>query len=307
MSFEKNRSLRAFITLVTTLVFAGPAAAQSWKEKYKELTFAVVPAENADGVLQRYEPMMAYMSRTLGVPVKLRVANDYAAVIEGLRNGQVHYAHLGPSAYARAHLVTSGGVEPLVSLIDMTGTIGYFSVLYVRSDDPAQKLQDLKGRTLCLVDPNSASGNNVPRFALHKMGITPETFFSKVVYSGSHENAVIALQQKTCDGAFNWWNSPEASNLLRMAKKGMVRAEDFRIVFKSDLIPGSPITVMASQPEPLKADLRKALLDVATADKAAFDRLTDGKYLRYGEVNKDFYGVVIELTQFVDGLRKSSR
>ena len=165
--------------------------------------------------------------------------------------------------------------------------------------------QDLKGRPVCLVDPNSASGNNVPRFAMSKMGIDPDRDFSKVVYAGSHENAVLALQQKTCDGAFNWWNSAEASNLLRMAKKAMVKAEDFRIVFKSDLIPGSPISILDSRPPEMKAAIRKAFLDVHAADKAAFDRITDGKYKRYGEVNREMYGVVIDLIKFVDSLRKS--
>lgn len=302
--WNASRTLIALTLGVLVLAGASAFAADGWRKDVPELTFAVVPAENAEGVLARYEPMMAYMSKALGVPVKLRVANDYSAVIEGLKGGQVHFAHLGPAAFARAHVVTQGNVEPLVSVIDMTGTIGYYSVLYVRAADPATKLEDLKGRPVCLVDPNSASGNNVPRFAMSKLGIDPEKDFSKVVYAGSHENAVLALQQKTCDAAFNWWNSPEASNLLRMAKKGMVKAEDFRIVFKSDLIPGSPIAVLASRPKEMKDAIRNALLAVHTADKAAFDRVTDGKYQRYGEVDRKMYDVVIDLIKFVDGLRK---
>ena len=46
----------------------------------------------------------------------------------------------------------------------------------------------------------------MPRFALDKMGIDPDTFFGKVVYTGSHENAVLALAQGTVDVAANWWN-----------------------------------------------------------------------------------------------------
>ena len=79
-------------------------------------------------------------------------------------------------------------------------------MLYVKKDAPYKNIQELKGKNLCLVDPNSTSGNNVPRYAMHKMGIDPDSFFAKVVYSGSHENAVIAVRQGTCDAAFNWWN-----------------------------------------------------------------------------------------------------
>ena len=72
-------------------------------------------------------------------------------------------------------------------------SVGYHSVFYVKKDSPYKTVQDLKGKNFGLVDPNSTSGNNVPRFALDKMGIDPETFFGKLVYTGSHENAVIAL------------------------------------------------------------------------------------------------------------------
>ena len=75
---------------------------------------------------------------------------------------------------------------------------------------------------------------------LKQMGIDPATFFAKVVYTGSHENAVLALKSNTVDVAFNWWNSETDSNLTRMANKGMVAASEFKIVFRSDLIAGSP-------------------------------------------------------------------
>ncbi len=299
------RTIVAAGLLVVSMV-TGMAHAD-WRKTYPELTFAVVPAENADGVLQRYEPMMAYMTKELGVPVKLRVVNDYAAVIEGLRTGQVHYAHLGPAAYARAQIVTKGGVEPMVTGVNSEGVIGYFSVLYVRANDAAQKLEDLKGRNLCLVDPNSASGNNVPRHAMDKRSIDPESFFSKVVYSGSHENAVIALQQGTCDGAFNWWNTEIESNLQRMAAKKMVKPEDFRIVFKSDLIPGSPTVVIAAAPAEMKAAIKQALVDAPVKGKDAFLRLSDGKATGYAVVKADDYKVMIELVEFVDRMRKKAK
>ncbi len=73
-----------------------------------------------------------------------------------------------------------------------------------------------------------------------KMSIEPDKFFAKVTNAGSHENAVMAVQQGTCDVAFNWWNSENDSNLSRMVNKGMVKKEDFKIVFRSDRIPGSP-------------------------------------------------------------------
>ena len=41
----------------------------------------------------------------------LRVANDYAAVIEGQRAGNIHIAYYGPASYARAAM-TGVKTEP---------------------------------------------------------------------------------------------------------------------------------------------------------------------------------------------------
>lgn len=299
-------SRRLALALVASLSVPMPAMAQQddWRRTHPELVFSVTPSENSAGILDRYAPFVAYLSQALGVKVTMRVANDYAAVIEGLRTGQVHFAHMGPAAYARAAIVTQNGVEPLVTMANSQGAIGYYSVLYVRAGDPAQNLADLKGRNLCLVDPNSASGNNVPRFAMSKLGIEPEAHFGKVVYSGSHENAVIGLAQGTCDAAFNWWNTERESNLLRMVAKGMARAEDFRIVFKSDLIPGSPITVMRSLPEALRTAVRQAFVDAADKGREAFLRISDGNATGYVPVKAEDYQVMIDLSRFIDQMRR---
>ena len=303
--FTRRLVLGAALAGATAISFAGAGQAQSWRSAYPELVFAVIPAENASGVTERYGPFVDYLAKELGTKVTLRIANDYAAVIEGQRNGSIHIAGYGPASYARAAL-TGVKVEPFVTTVNNDGTIGYYSVFYVRADSPYKTIEDLKGKNLGLVDPNSTSGNNVPRFAMNKLGIAnPDQFFSRVVYAGSHENAVSAVQQGTCDAAFNWWNSETDSNLTRMANKNMVRAEDFRIIFKSDLIAGSPYAYINTLPEEARAAILKAFIDAPTADKAAFDRLSDGKDRGFHAVTHRDYETIVELQRFVDQMRRA--
>jgi phosphonate transport system substrate-binding protein len=148
-------------------VLAGSIAAQAadWKSQYSDLTFAVVPAENASGVSDRYAPFMAYLTKELGVPVKLRIANDYAAVIEGQRASNIQIAYYGPASYSTAYL-TGVKTEPFVTTRNNDGAIGYYSVIYVKADSPYKDIRDLKGKTIGFVDPNSTSGYNAPRFYL---------------------------------------------------------------------------------------------------------------------------------------------
>ena len=296
---------RMFLTASAgAVLLVTPAGAQSWKAKYPELVFAVVPAENASGVSERYEPWVEYLSKELGTKVTLRIANDYAAVIEGQKAGNIHIAYYGPASLSRAIKVTNGGVEPFVTTINQDGTIGYYSVSYVKTDSPYKAIADLKGKNLGLVDPNSTSGNNVPRFALDKMGIDPDQYFAKVVYTGSHENAVIAVVQGTVDACFNWWNSDTDSNLTRMVNKGMVKKDDVRMIFKSDLIQGSPYAYLTALPAELKTAITTAFVEAPKKVKPIFDKLSDGKDLGFAPVTVADYKSTIELIEFVDRLKR---
>ncbi len=135
-----------------------------------------------------------------------------------------------------------------------------------------------------------------------------------MVFTGSHENAVLALAQGTVDVAANWWNADDDSNLTRMLGKGMVKntdgtpmkKEDFRIIVKSDLIINSPYAYLSELPDDLKAAIRKAFFDAAKNDKAMFDKLSDGKNRPWEPIANADYDKTIELITFVDNLRKKA-
>ena len=295
-------------------VAAAPAMAQSWKSAFPELVYAVVPAENASGVVNRFTPFTEYLARTLGTKVTLRVANDYAAVIEGQRAGNIHIGYYGPASFCRA-VMTGVKIDAFVIDVNGDGSKGYYSVFYVRADSPYQKLEDLKGKNLGLVDPNSTSGYNMPLYTLSKRGIDEAgKYFGKVQVTGSHENAVIAVADGTVDVAANWWNADDDSNLTRMLAKNMLKKpdgslmkkEDFRIILKTDLIINSPTAMLTSLPADLKTAITAAFMNAPTADKAAFDRLTDGKGKPWQPIDNAAYDDTIKMVGFVDKLRRKA-
>jgi phosphonate transport system substrate-binding protein len=67
---------RLVLGTAAAFAVAGAVQAQDWKSKYPELVFGIIPAENASGVVDRYAPLMKYLSTELGTKVTLRVAND---------------------------------------------------------------------------------------------------------------------------------------------------------------------------------------------------------------------------------------
>jgi phosphonate transport system substrate-binding protein len=303
---------RLMLGLAAAFALTSIAHAQDWKAKYPELVFAVIPEENGAGVMDRYAPFVDYLSKELGVKVTLRVANDYAAIIEGQRAGNIQIAYYGPASFARAR-VTGVKTDAFAIDVNSDGSKGYYSVFYVLAKSPYKTIDDLKGKNLGIVDPNSTSGNNMPRYKMNQMDINPDTYFSKVQFTGSHENAVLALAQGTVDVAANWWNAPDDSNLTRILNKHMLKnadgtemtKDDFRVILKSDLIINSPYAYLSELPDDLKAAISKAFLEAATKDKAAFAKLSDGKNLPWQKVETKDYDPTIKLIKFVDSLKKS--
>ncbi len=297
-----RRSISCALAALAFAAWAFPASAQDWRSKYPTIVYAQGTNENASTKTAALTPFVDYLTKKLGVKVQLRVVNDYAAVIEGQRAGNIHIALHGASSYARA-VMTGVKIEPFVIDVYKDGTKGYYSVFYVKKDSPFKTIEDLKGRNLGLVDPNSTSGNTVPRYALNQMKIDPDKFFGKVVYTGTHENAVLALQQGTVDVAANWWNNETESNLAHMQTNKMAKVDDFRIIFKSDLMAASPHTYLSDLPADMKAAITQAFLDAPREAPEAFQKAANGGR-PYERVGHETYVPMIELNKFVDNLRK---
>ena len=298
-------------TLLTAAAGAAllPAAAISTARAQAmpaELVIAAAPAENSSGTVDRYTPLANYIARQTGVKTTLRVASDYAAVIEGQKAGNIHIGYYGPGSYVRAHQQSNGNAVAFTTTRSKAGAVGYYAVGYVRADSPYKTIQDLKGRKLGLVDPNSTSGNFAPRFFLDKAGINPETFFSNVNFTGSHENAVIALMNGTVDIAMNWWNADGDSNFDRMVTKGMAKKSDVRIAWTSDLLAGSPYAMLASLPADLKKKIEDAFYNMHINDRALLDRIEDGQTEAFVKVSHADYLDTANMLKFIDALRRKS-
>ncbi len=187
--------------------------AQDWKAKYPELTFAVIPAENASGVTERWAPFV-----DLSVEGTRREGHICASptTTQPSSKASARATSISPAtARPRSPAPASTGVktDAFANDINADGSTGYYSVFFVKASSAYKSVDQLKGKNLGLVDPNSTSGNNVPRFELDKMGISDaDTYFSKVVFTGSHENAMLALSQGTVDVAANQWTNDNDSD-----------------------------------------------------------------------------------------------
>jgi len=256
--------MKLFIAVAASLLSAiSPSYSQDWRAKYPELLYMIIPDTDAKAEAMKFQPLLSYLSRSIGVPVRLQQAGSCEDSIEGQRTGRIQIAsYCGAATFARAY-VTGAKAEPFGMDINADGTKGYQSVFFVKKNSPYQSIRDLKGKILGLGMPDSTSGDLEPRFILNQLGISPEKFFRRVIYTGSHEDNIIALRDGKVDVAAAADDAP-----TRFPKS---LASQFRSVFSSEILPNPPLVYLSDLPEDLKVAIRKAFLEIGQKDMAAFN------------------------------------
>lgn len=219
------------------------------------LRIGLIPAENNEEMVQRFEPMRAYLEKKIGQPIKVFTATDYTGVIEAMRKKRVDIAWFGPLSYVLAE--QEAGAEAFaVGVRKSTGKSTYRSCFIVPGDSPAQSLKDLAGKSVAFVDPASTSGGLVPTYLVKKeTGKMPREFFGKFTYAGSHDAVEMAVKNKTVDaGADN------DITYNKMIDKGLITKETNRVLLYSDPLPGSPLAYRSDLDDALKRKIRDAIL-----------------------------------------------
>lgn len=299
------KSYLAPIALAITASAVSLPAAADWTKEYPVVTIGATVTENQAATEARFLPLGDYFQEKFGVEMRVQQASDFAAVVQALTAGHIQLARLGGSSYAAGYIDSEGGIEPVAVPAELDGSLGYHSVLIVRSDSPYQKLEDLKGKSLAWADPNSTSGYLVPMVSLRSNGIEPKEFFGETVFSGGHEQSVIGVLNGTLDSAFTWTSKDDNTGQLRMMMdRDMLKREDVRVVWESPLIPNPLYAVPSDLPADMKKDLEEFFLNLHKERPELADAAASGRTSGFVVATHDMYSPVVEAVQ---ELRNSRR
>jgi len=219
------------------------------------LTIGLIPSEDPRTMSAEYKPLADYLANALGMEVKSFVATDYNGIIEALRSKKLDVAMLGPFSYVLAAAVAN--VEAFAVPETSKAGVSYHAVIIARKDRGFRTLSDLKGRNFAFVDPSSTSGHLFPKAALVKLGLDPDTFFGRVIFSGGHDASALSVQNGKVDAA------AVADALLEAAyARGVVRQEDIQVLWTSEPIPTVPYAMRRDLPEDLRKRIRAAFLAI---------------------------------------------
>ena len=173
--------------LALFLVVSGPvlAACSSGDGGSREtLYIGGIPDQDTALLVRRFDGIADYLGDRLDVSAKYVPSVDYAAVVTGFRNNDIHLAWFGGLTGVQARSAVPGAEAIAQRPIDAE----FRSVFVVQKNTAAATLEELKGLTFTFGSESSTSGHLMPRHFLVSAGVDPEEDFNGLPnFSGSHD------------------------------------------------------------------------------------------------------------------------
>lgn len=183
--------LKRTLSLVAGLALSAAALTAHAAET---LRVSAIPDEAPTELLRKFKPLGAYLEQQLGMKVEFVPVADYPAVVEALATDRLDLAWLGGFTFVQVNLKT-GNAMPLVQREQDAA----FTSTFISADPQIKSLKDLKGKTFAFGSISSTSGSLMPRYFMLQDGIKPESYFSRVAYSGAHDATAAWVQAGKVD------------------------------------------------------------------------------------------------------------
>ncbi len=243
----------------------------------------------------------AHVRAMTGLTVQVAEASDYNGVIQALSSGQIDLGTMGGGSYANVDAQIGNRAAPLLTARQAEGVIGYYSALLVRTNSPYHKLEDLRGKKIAYIDFNSTSGYIFPRYVMTKQGLDPDHFFGDAIMAGGAAQAALAMMNGQVDAAMVnvSGGTPETGfttgGPYSLARRGMMKVEDARIIWTAGPIPNSPMVIRTDRPKPFIDAMRGALAILPYEHPDIWAQMNQTAGSTFAPVSRATYANVIEI------------
>lgn len=264
---HKIELLLLLLVFLPSLLLAQNAFARSDKIVKIGVASMITPVN----AVKYYQEIIDYIGEQIKQPVQMVNRRTYDEMDGLLENGEIKIAFICSAPYVKNR--AQFGVELLVApTVDRKPF--YRSYIIVPKENPIKTFPELKGKKFAFTDPKSNTGKLYPSYLLKGMGAVPETFFTRIIYSYSHNKSVEMVAKKIVDGA-----AVDSIVYDHMLKIGSPYAGQTRIIKRSPPY-GIPPVVVTKDIEPaLRQKVKDVLLTMhKTAQGKAIlhDMMIDG-------------------------------
>lgn len=256
-----SRCVAAFLLSLAILPGCAKQEAQIGSKERPIVMAFVASVESRDLVVSGDE-LAGLLEKRTGYSFKTAVLTSYAAAIEAMGAGKADIVWYPPFSYVLAHEKVGARV---ILMTIRGGSRWYRGRIIVRKDSGINKLEDLKGKRFAFVDPLSTSGSVYPKLLLKEKGYDPETFFSRAIYAGGHDKAVIAVYNRQVDGAAIYGNGDTDARDRVIGTIKDVK-EKTKVIALTEPIPNDTVAVSKDLPPEVVAKVRDALVAISRSE-----------------------------------------
>ncbi|MGD8520229.1 MAG: phosphate/phosphite/phosphonate ABC transporter substrate-binding protein [Desulfobacterales bacterium] len=219
-----------------------------------QLKVAVAAIISPKETFAYYRQLLDYIGQKLGREIQFIQRKTYGEINELLAKGQIDMAFICSGPYVVGK--EKHGFE-LLATPEVQQSHFYHSYLIVNKNSSFYRLTDLRGQIFAFTDPDSNTGKLVPIYWLTLMNERPETFFTKTIYTYSHDNAIMAVAKGLVDGA-----AVDGLIWEYYHHKNPVFTSETRIIRKSESYGIPPLVASRSLSFELRTRIRRALFDM---------------------------------------------
>ena len=278
--------LRHAVMLTFAVVIASAATRPAIA---RDLKFGFTPVLGDAEMRAEFEPLMTYLSDSIGQKVVLYIAKDYGDLRTQMEAGAVDIGSFSPFAYVDA---VRGGKIRIIAQSMQDGSPTYRGIIIARKDRGLKAVADLQGKRFAFVDPKSASGYVYPRAMLIEKGIAPESYFKETIFAGDHNKVIAAVLKGRVDAGATY------EGALGVAKAMGVPVENLVTLASTEPIPHDAIAIRIGMQATLAKAIQTALVDL---DKSEAGRRV------IANSKKKLSGHVIANDSLFDAVRRTAK
>ena len=147
----------------------------------------------------------------------------------------------------------------------------YHSIIFASAKSGISNLDQLKHNaknlSLSFSDPASTSGHLIPFAFLQSIDLDPDKKFKQVMFSGSHAATVLSVTSNKIDIGCS--TKEYGTDIL--LRKGLIKKDDFMILWESEPIVASPIVIRNDIDVKFAEKMKNIYLNLHNDDSTVFN------------------------------------
>lgn len=255
---KKSRITLIVLSFLLLLVLAACGGDDLGTED-NPIVMSFVPSGDSQEIIASGDAIADMIAERTGLVIEAEVGTDFASVREAMGAGQAHIGWLNTFNYVLANEKYSIDVGLVTERFGSTSYNGQFNV---RADSGISSVEDLSGKSVCWVDPNSTSGYIIPRIMLAANGIDPDSDLGTAIEAGSHNNVITQVYNGDCEFGTTFADARgSVEDELTDVKEQVV------VLATTSDIPNDSVAFIEDMPEEMRADIVAALIDIASTEE----------------------------------------